>query len=99
MSLAAVTGSTSNPVTITFTTDDGNTAGAFSADLSVLPADWSSASPTVTCATVSVGTTCQVSLNYSPTVAASSTLMFGYSYVNSAGTAKTGTVSIPYTAM
>jgi hypothetical protein len=47
---------------------------------------------------VSVGTSCQVSLNYSPTVAANSTLTFGYSYVNSAGTTKTGTVSIPYTA-
>ena len=98
MSVAAVTGSTSNPVTITFTTDDGNTAATFSADLTGLPADWSSASPTVTCATVSVGTTCQVSLNYAPTVAANTSLMFGYSYFNSAGTMKTGTVSIPYTA-
>jgi hypothetical protein len=99
VSLAAVLGTTANPVTVTFTTDDGNTASGFSADLSLLPADWSSASPTLTCATVSVGSTCQVTLNYAPTVAASSTLMFSYSYVNSAGTTKTGTVSIPYTAM
>jgi hypothetical protein len=98
ISVTAVTGSASNPVTVTFTTDDGNTASTLSADLSVLPAGWSSASSTLTCATVSVGATCQVSLNYAPTVAANSTLMFGYSYVNSAGTAKTGTVSIPYSA-
>jgi len=97
-SLSVVTGSGSNPVTVTFTTDDGNVASSLSADLTVLPADWSSASSTLSCATVSIGASCQVSLNYSPTVAAGSTLTFGYSYVNSAGTMKTGTVSIPYTA-
>jgi hypothetical protein len=96
-SLSVVTGSGSNPVMVTFTTDDGNVASSLSADLTALPADWSSAS-SFSCATVSVGASCQVSLNYSPTVAASSTLSFGYSYVNSAGTTKTGTVSIPYTA-
>jgi hypothetical protein len=98
-SLNAVTGSTSNPVVVTFTTNDGNVASSLSADLSALPTDWSSASSTFTCATVSVGASCQVSLNYAPTVAAaSSTLTFGYSYVNSVGTTKFGTVSIPYTA-
>jgi hypothetical protein len=98
-SLNAVTGSTSNPVVVTFTTDDGNFASSLSADLSALPADWTSASSTFTCATVSVGTSCQVSLNYAPTVAAaSSTLTFGYNYVNSAGTTQTGTASIQYTA-
>jgi hypothetical protein len=97
-SLSVVTGSGSNPVMVTFTTDDGNVASSLSADLTLLPADWSSASSTFTCATVSTGASCQVSLNYAPTVAASSTLTFGYSYVNSAGTTQTGTVSIPYTA-
>ena len=97
-SLSVVTGSVGNPVMVTFTTDDGNVASSLSADLTVLPADWSSASSTFTCATVSVGTSCQVSLTYSPTVAAAGTLSFGYSYVNSAGTTKPGTVSIPYTA-
>ena len=97
-SLSVVTGSGSNPVMVTFTTDDGNVASSLSADLTALPADWSSASSTLTCATVSVGTSCQVSLNYSPTLAAAGTLSFGYSYVNSAGTAKAGSVSIPYTA-
>jgi len=95
-SLSVVTGSGSNPVMVTFTTDDGNVASSLSADLTVLPADWSSASSTFTCATVT--TSCQVSVNYSPTVAAAGTLSFGYSYVNSMGATKTGTVSIPYTA-
>jgi hypothetical protein len=95
--LAAVTG-TSNVVTVTFTTDDGNFASALSADLSTLPLGWSASASSLACASVSVGTTCQVSLTYAPTAAASGTLAFGFSYVNSAGTAKTGTVSIPYTA-
>jgi hypothetical protein len=95
--VAAVTGS-SNVVVVTFTTDDGNFASGLSADLSALPLGWTAPASSFACASVSVGTTCQVSLTYAPTAAASATLAFGFSYVNSAGTAKTGTVSIPYTA-
>ncbi|HEY0800332.1 MAG TPA: hypothetical protein VGD54_05775 [Steroidobacteraceae bacterium] len=97
ISLAAVTGS-SNAVTVTFVSDDGNFAGGLSADLSALPTDWSAPAGAFTCASVSVGSSCQLSLTYAPTIAASNTLAFGFSYVNSAGTMKTGTVSIPYTA-
>jgi len=96
-SLSVVTGSGSYPVTVTFTTDDGNVASGLSANL-MLPAGWSSPSSTFTCAALSVGTSCQATLSYSPTTAATGTLIFGYGYVNSAGMAKTGTVSIPYTA-
>jgi hypothetical protein len=95
--VAAVTGS-SNVVMVTFTTDDGNVASGLSADLSALPLGWTAPASSFTCASVSVGSTCQVSLTYAPTAAASGTLAFGFSYVNSAGTSKTGTVSIPYTA-
>ena len=95
--LAAITGS-SNVVAVTFSTDDGNFASALSADLTVLPLGWTAPASSFACASVSVGTTCQVSLTYAPTAAASGTLAFGFSYVNSAGMAKTGTVSIPYTA-
>lgn len=95
--VAAVTGS-SNVVPVTFTTDDGNLASGLSADLSALPLGWTAPASSFACASVSVGATCQVSLTYAPTTAASGTLAFGFSYVNSAGTAKTGTVSIPYTA-
>ena len=56
-SLAVATGS-SNTVTVTFTTDDGNLAGNLTANLSTLPLDWSAASGTFTCAAVSVGTGC-----------------------------------------
>jgi hypothetical protein len=94
---AAVTGS-SNIVTVTFTTDDGNVASGLSADLSALPLGWTAPASSFTCASVSVGSTCQVSLTYAPTAAAGGTLAFGYSYVNSAGSGKTGTVSVPYTA-
>ena len=93
----AATGSSSS-VTVTFTTDDGNFASALSADLSALPLGWSAPASSFTCASVSVGSACQVVLTYAPTAAASGTLAFGFSYVNSAGTSKTGTVSIPYSA-
>jgi hypothetical protein len=95
--MTAVTGS-SNPVTVTFTTDDGNFAGGLSADLSALPLGWTAPASSFSCPSVSIGTTCQVVLTYAPAAAASGTLAFGFSYVNSAGTAKTGTVSIPYSS-
>ena len=95
--VAAVTG-TSNPVAVTFTTDDGNVASGLTADLSMLPAGWSAASTSFSCASVSVGAACQAALTYAPMAAAAGAVSFGFSYVNSAGTAKSGTVSIPYTA-
>jgi len=97
VSVAATTG-TSNNVTVTFVTDDGNFAGALTADLSLLPPDWSAPASSFTCAAVSVGTGCQLSLTYAPAAAASGTLAFGFSYVNSLGLTKSGTVSIPYSA-
>ena len=95
--MAAITGS-SNLVAVTFTTDDGNFAGGLSADLSALPLGWTRAGEQLHLCERERRHSCQVSLTYAPTAAASGTLAFGFSYVNSAGTAKTGTVSIPYTA-
>lgn len=99
LSVTAVTGS-SNPVTVTFITDDGNPATELTADLSMLPADWSSAVPSFSCGTVSTGTGtgsgCVLSLTYAPTAAANSTLSFTFGYSNNAGIAKTGTASIAY---
>ncbi len=97
--LAVLTGS-STPVTVTFTTDDGNLASALSvtSGLAALPAGWSSASSSFSCASVSVGASCQLALTYAPTAAATGTLTLGFSYTNDAGIAKTGTVSIAYTA-
>jgi hypothetical protein len=96
-SVAAMTGG-SYVAAVTFDTDDGNFASALSADLSALPLGWTAPVSSLSCASVSVGATCQVALTYAPTAAASGTLAFGFSYVNSAGVSKTGTVSIPYTA-
>ena len=97
--LAVLTGS-STPVTVTFTTDDGNLASALSvtSGLAALPAGWSSASSSFSCASVSVGACCQLALTYAPTAAATGTLTLGFNYTNDAGIAKTGTVSIAYTA-
>ena len=95
--VAAVTGS-SNPVTVTFTTDDGNLASSLTADLSMLPSGWSAASTSFGCASVSVGAACQASLTYAPLAAAAGSVSFGFNYIDSAGTAKSAMVSIPYTA-
>jgi len=97
--VAVIIGS-NNPVTVTFTTDDGNLANnlLLTSDLSALPGDWSSSSGSFSCTNVSTGIACQLSLTYAPTAAAASTLSLTYSYNDDSGTPKTGSVSIPYTA-
>jgi hypothetical protein len=98
-SLNVFTGS-SNPVNVTFTTSDGNPASGLSvtSGLTTLPMDWTSPSSSFTCATVSVGAGCQLSLTYAPTVAESGMVMLTFSYTDNSGTVKTGMVSITYTA-
>jgi hypothetical protein len=102
--VAAIIGAGSNAVIVTFTTNDGNLANNLlvTSDLSALPSvpgDWSSASNSFSCTNVSTGTACQLSLTYTPTVAATgTTLSLTYSYNDDSGTFKTGSVSIPYTA-
>jgi hypothetical protein len=96
---AVVTGSTT-PVTVTFTTNDGNPAANLlvTSDLGALPTGWSSASGSFNCAAVSTGTACQLSLIYAPAAADSGTLSLSYSYDDNSGTPKLGTVSLPYSA-
>jgi hypothetical protein len=98
-SLAVLTGS-SNPVTVVFTTNDMNPASALTvtSDLRALPAGWSSTTNTFSCAMISTGTGCELSLVYAPTAAVSDSLAIHYSYTNDAGFPETGTVSIPYVA-
>ena len=86
------------PVTVTFATDDANPASALSvtSGLSPLPSGWTSPTSSLSCATVSAGTVCQLALTYAPTAEDSGTLTLGYSYLNDAGIAKTGTVSVAY---
>ena len=97
----AVAAGTSTTVTVAFTTDDGNPASALSvtSDLTALPSGWTSGSTTFACAAVSTGNGCVLSLTYAPATAGSGTLSLSYSYNDDSGTAKTGSVSIPYSAM
>ena len=96
----AVSAGSSTPVTITFTTDDSNVASGFTvtSGLGTLPSGWSGAS-SFGCSTLSSGSGCQLNLTYAPTTAGGGTLSFTYAYNDNSGTAKTGSVSIGYTAM
>jgi hypothetical protein len=86
-------------VTVTFTTDDGFQATNLSMDLSSLPAGWSSSASPFTCAAISTGTACQLTLTYAPEAAGdNSTLPLTYGYLDNAGVAKTGSVNIAYTS-
>ena len=99
-SISAVVNSPSTPVTVTFTTDDGNpaTAIAITSGLATLPAGWTGPA-TFTCATASSGTGCQLTLNYAPTVNGSGTVSLGYSYNDDSGAPKSGTVNIAYASI
>ena len=98
ISLAVVTGS-STPMSVTFTTDDGNLASGLSvtSGLGTLPSGWSSPSGSFACATVSTGSACQLTLTYAPSAVDSGTLSLTYGYNDDSGTPKSGSVSIPYT--
>ncbi|HTV96249.1 MAG TPA: hypothetical protein VME42_09590 [Steroidobacteraceae bacterium] len=94
----------SQPVTVIFTTNDGNTAGdlaiSASGGLGSLPGGWSAAggATSFACSSVSTGAGCELELTYAPTAGASGTLTLDFSYLDNAGTAQTGTVGIPYSA-
>jgi hypothetical protein len=111
-SLAIIIGTPTapTPVTITFATDDTYpaigipaTSDAFTitSGLNPLPPGWSAGSTTFGCLTVSDGSPCVLPLTYTPTAVTNGlqTLTLGYSYVNDAGYANTGTASISYRAM
>jgi hypothetical protein len=85
-------------VAVTFTTDDGTPASDLylTTGLAALPAGWSSASKSFSCASVSTGNGCQLHLTYAPTVLASGTLSLNYAY--GAGGANTGTLNVAYAA-
>jgi hypothetical protein len=87
-------------VTITFTTDDGQSASNLFllSSLATLPADWSSSTSDFTCGTVSTGNGCQLVLTYAPTALKSGTVQLDYGYVSAAGAFTTGSLNIPYAA-
>lgn len=96
----AVAGSGSQGVTVTFTTDDGQPASSLilTSPLSALPAGWSSTASRLSCASVSNGNGCQLALTYAPQAAGRGTLTLTYAYTDNAGGAKTGAVTMPYSA-
>lgn len=89
-------GDLAQTVTLTFATDDGNAANAFTIT-SPLPSGWSGATG-VTCGGVIVAGGCQVPFSYAPTASASGTFTVTYSYSDNSGVAKTGSVDIGYSA-
>jgi hypothetical protein len=94
-----VAGGSSQVVTVTFTTDDGFQATNLSMDLSALAAGWSSSANPFTCAAISTGTGCQLTLTYAPAASGDNgTLPLTYGYSDNAGVAKTGSVNIAYTS-
>jgi hypothetical protein len=96
----AVVGGGNQPVTVNFTTDDGNGATnvTLTGDLSALPSGWSSTATSLSCAIVSTGNGCQLHLTYTPTAVAVGTLILNYAYTDDAGTAKTGSLNVAYAA-
>jgi 6-phosphogluconolactonase (cycloisomerase 2 family) len=97
--VAVVTGG-SQPVNLTFTSDDGNpiTALSVTSGLTSLPAGWSAASPSFSCGSASTGSACRLALTFAPQSVGSGSVMLNYAYHDNSGTAKTGSVSVPYTA-
>jgi 6-phosphogluconolactonase (cycloisomerase 2 family) len=96
--VAVVAGGSPQPVTVTFTSDDGNavTALSITSGLTGLPAGWSVASPSFSCASAATGNACRLTLTYAPTAVAVGSLTLNYAYADNSGTAKTGSVNIPY---
>lgn len=86
-------------IVLAFTTSDGAAASAFSVSgLNSMPAGWMSSAGSGTCASVTSGGSCVLTLTYAPLTAGSGAVNLGFSYHANDGTAKTGTVSVPFTA-
>jgi hypothetical protein len=99
----AAVGSGSQSVTVNFATDTSNatlddaaTSLSVTTDLTALPAGWSSAAASFSCAIVITGNGCQLVLTYAPTAASRGVLALGYSYMDDTGAPRTGTINIAY---
>lgn len=90
----------SQPVILTFTTDDGLSATNFeiNSGLDVLPGGWTHSAGNASCGLVSVGNGCQVELTYAPTSVGTGTLPLGYGYLDNSGNSRTGTINIAFAA-
>ena len=97
----AITGYTgeAQSLAVTFTTSDGAAASALSVNgLDALPAGWTSSAGSLTCGSVDSGSACALTLTYTPPEIGSGSLTLGFSYKANNGAAKTGTISVPFTA-
>jgi hypothetical protein len=94
----AVVGAGTPPVTVSFTTDDGNPASALTLSLATLPPGWSSTATNFSCDSISTGNGCQLSLSYAPLAADQGTVTLNYSYLDNSLTAKQGSLNIAYAA-
>ena len=83
---------------VTFTTDDGNTATDFqiTSGINPTPPGWSVDSPIFTCNSINTGASCKVNLTYAPTSVQSDTLTLNFAYSDSAGADKDGSIDIVY---
>ncbi len=91
-------GSDPQSVTVTFTTDDGHVATdlVLQSDLTALPAGWSTGAAGFSCAIVTTGSGCELTLTYAPTGASQGTLTLNYGYTDGSGAPRTGSLNIPY---
>ena len=101
----AVVGSGSQSVSVNFTSDTSNASSdeaitnlTISTNLSALPSGWSTTSTAFSCAIVMTGNGCQLMLSYRPTASGSGVLTLSYTYVDDSGTARSGSINIPYAA-
>ena len=96
----AASGAGTQSVSVNFTTDDGNAATALTmlSGLASLPAGWSTATPSFSCAIISNGSGCQLVLKYTPQTTGSGTLTLSYGYTDHSGVARTGAINLPYAA-
>jgi len=92
-----IVGGGNQPVSVNFTTDDGNAATALTltTSLAALPLGWTSTATSFSCAIVSTGSGCQLPLTFTPTAGAGGTLALAYSYTDDTGAARTGALNIP----
>jgi hypothetical protein len=87
-------------VLVAFTTDDGATVNGLSvsSDLTALPAGWSAPSGGFSCKTVGTGSGCELPLQYAPSGLGAGLLSLAYTFNDSAGTARAGTMDLAYAA-
>jgi hypothetical protein len=95
-----VTIGASQSITLTFASSDDQPASNLTVALGSLPPGWRATGSDFACTRVARDGGCKLALTYAPTAAAAaSTLDLGYSYIDSAGKGRTGSVPIAYQAV